>query len=669
MTLKSNKKKKNFTRREFIVASAVTSISFSMSLYGCSKKHDAKPSPQPGTSQLKITNVSIPANMNVKPGSDITITAKGFAEGDKIIFTSANGTAYAMDVKAVTDQYATITIPESMPDNKYTITVTRGIKSAMLGSSTVNLVFNANIPDKNGMTVKGTMYAAGVGLANVVVSDGINVTKTDNDGIYYLPSAKKAGYVFVSFPENYEVASEGSAPLFFKRLTTAATEVEVKDFALTPVNNNKHVVLALADMHLANRNNDIQQFQNGFLADANQLIQSYKNSGTKVYALTLGDMTWDGYWYTNNYALPEYLGLMNKINTQVFSAMGNHDNDPYVANDWNAENKFRSVIGPTYYSFNLGKVHYIVLDDTQYINTSGSNGNVGSRNYNATIVSDQMEWLKKDLATIQDKSTPIAIIMHIQLNGNPQLNTNGTEKSTLRLSNAAEFMSALNGFSKVHILSGHTHINYAYENSASLMEHNTAAVCATWWWTGKNGYAGNHICKDGSPGGYGVWEVENADLKWQYKSIGYEQNYQFRAYDLNKVHITAAAHAPKSTDTALAKYAAEYATANNNNEILINVWGYDTKWKVEVTEDGNPTPLTVTRVYTLDPLHIISYSALRLNAGATPTEDFVTTKTAHMFKAKASRPDSTVIIKITDRFGRVYTENMVRPKAFTYTMR
>ncbi|WP_218565308.1 metallophosphoesterase N-terminal domain-containing protein [Sphingobacterium multivorum] len=41
------------------------------------------------------------------------------------------------------------------------------------------------------MTVKGVVYANGVGVANVVVSDGFEVTMTDAAGIYYLPSSKK----------------------------------------------------------------------------------------------------------------------------------------------------------------------------------------------------------------------------------------------------------------------------------------------------------------------------------------------------------------------------------------------------------------------------------------------------------------------------------------------
>jgi hypothetical protein len=82
---------------------------------------------------------------------------------------------------------------------------------------------------------------------------------------------------------------------------------------------------------------------------------------------------------------------------------------------------------------------------------------------------------------------------------------------------------------------------------------------------------------------------------------------------------------------------------------------------VEVTENG--TPLTVTKVTAKDPLHMIAYPAKRWNAGKEPT--FNTGNTTHFFKVKASAPNTTLSIKVTDRFGNVYTEEMTRPKAFT----
>ncbi len=524
---------------------------------------------------------------------------------------------------------------------------------------------NNYLPDIAGMTVKGTVQCNGVGVPGVVVSDGVLVTTTDARGIYYLPSSKTKGFVFISVPGGYEVATVNTIlPVFYQAFKAEPSVVETMNFTLTKADNDKHVVLAIGDMHLANRNNDISQFQKGFLPDAGETISRYRQLGYKVYGLTLGDMTWDSYWYTNQYSFAQYLSVMKNINIPVFHTMGNHDNNPYVAADWAAEADFRASLGPTYYSFNLGKVHYIVLDNVEYVNNGGAEGKVGERNYNKVIAADQIAWLKKDLATITDKNTPVILAMHIHMNSNPS----ASETASLNLTNAADLIDCFSGFSNVNVLTGHTHICYAYENSSSLMEHNSGAVCATWWWTGKNGYAGNQVCKDGAPGGYAIWKFNNTDYQWLYKAIGYDESYQFRAYDLNQVHITAVDYAPAATDALLYSYAGAYATKNTGNEILVNVWGYDKRWKVELFENGT-TPLAVTRVKEKDPLHIISYEALRLNAGATPTADFCTTASAHLFKARASGAASPVLIKVTDRFGNVYTEMMTRPKALTVYMK
>jgi hypothetical protein len=45
------------------------------------------------------------------------------------------------------------------------------------------------------------------------------------------------------------------------------------------------------------------------------------------------------------------------------------------------------------------------------------------------------------------------------------------------------------------------------------------------------------------------------------------------------------------------------------------------------------------------------------------------TDNTHMFRAAASSPNSTLEIKVTDSFGRVYSETMERPKAFNCAMR
>lgn len=659
----------NQTRRKFIKLSGLTTLAsvggFGLTLLNCVSNDEASIDEN---NDFNISGISIPSTIDVTREGQITLTGKGFKVGDTIAFVSStNQNSFSGTVIEVTENTFTFSIPANFESGSYKVSVLRDTNTLLLGNILFNVIANTNIPDVAGKNIKGVVYCNGEGIANVTVSDGYEVTITDEHGRYYLYSLKKTGFVFISVPGNYEVTNVGNAPQFFKRVSKSTETVEQKDFSLLPVNNNNHVVLPLADWHLANRNNDLEQFTTKVLPDINATIDKYSSNGTKVYALTLGDLTWDAYWYNTNFGLNDYVPYMNKVNAPVFNLIGNHDNDPYYADDWEAENKYRDVIGPTYYSFNLGKVHYVVLDSVEYINSGASQGTIGSRNYNQRLTSDQINWLKKDLATITDKSTPIVLAMHTPLYKEPSLDGNGNQVNAIHLVNGTTLIDALSAFSTVHVLSGHIHVNFSVEEESHIMEHNTAALCATWWWTGRSGYANNHICKDGSPGGYGIWQINERDIKWHYKGVGFDEDYQFRTYDLNSIHITAANYAPNSTDTALADYADSYASPSTNNDVLINVWGYDTKWKVEVTENNNA--LNVLRVKEKDPLHIISYEALRLNAGAKPTSSFLTNKTPHFFKVTASAPDTTLVIKVTDRFGNVYTETMERPKALTLDMK
>lgn len=53
------------------------------------------------------------------------------------------------------------------------------------------------------------------------------------------------------------------------------------------------------------------------------------------------------------------------------------------------------------------------------------------------------------------------------------------------MSGGSTLVNYLKEFTNAHVITGHTHINYTIEPSDQLIEHNIAAVCATWWWTGK----------------------------------------------------------------------------------------------------------------------------------------------------------------------------------------
>ena len=345
--------------------------------------------------------------------------------------------------------------------------------------------------------------------------------------------------------------------------------------------------------------------------------------------------------------------------------MGNHDNDPYVQGDAPGQLSYCRTLGPNYYSFNLGKVHYVVLDDIDWINTGGSDGVLGSRDYNRVVSLAQMTWLAEDLAAVEDKTAPLVVCLHVQLYENYNASFANTAKMPSATGGTGALMNAVRDFSEVHFITGHTHHNSTMVINDKVIEHNTAAVCETWWWS--TFFSDRAICVDGSPAGYGIYTVNSTDVKWSYKGIGEPAGYQFRTYDMNTVKK----HLDNSTYKALL---AQYASRDNkgddygkvgDNVVYINVWNYDPAWKVEVREDGSL--LEVKRVFDRDPLHTITFDIPRVEAKYEANADWASCCSSHMFSVTASSPVSELEITVTDRFGNVYSERMKRPKAFVKT--
>ena len=142
-------------------------------------------------------------------------------------------------------------------------------------------------------------------------------------------------------------------------------------------------------------------------------------------------------------------------------------------------------------------------------------------------------------------------------------------------------------------------------------------------------------------------------------------DYQFRTYDRNQMEVTAEKWVPKVSEEKTATfntYNGTWKAASTDNYVYLNVWDYDPSWTIDITENG--VKLDVVRLgVTYDPLHLVAYTAVRL--GNDNSTSFATSGTYHMFRVKASAPDTTLEIKVKDRFGNVYTESMKRPKPFT----
>lgn len=569
---------------------------------------------------------------------------------DKILLGDPTGEMHTCDIIETSSKNFTIALYEGMSSGLYNIYIQRGDTKKKAGSMTVNVTYNvsAEIEVKDGNNVYGVVSCDGRGIADVVVSDGVEVVTTDGDGVYQFRSQKKHKYVFVSVPSGYEAMSEGVLPKFHTQLVKGVSEAERVDFPLVEVDGQEnHTMLVFGDMHLADRTNDRSQFA-AFTADVNEYLAA--NQGDKVYGLTLGDMTWELYWISNSYGFDEYVSEINNIRgLQIFHTMGNHDNEMEATGDFNPEIQFKKKLSPTYYSFNIGKVHYIVLDDI-LANYDGTD----KRAYADEITSEQMEWLKKDLSYVST-SVPLVVASHAPVYG---------DGGGYSLNNAAALEALLSSYSKVHIFTGHSHKMYNIDKLADkhIFEHNAGAVCATWWWSGKE--SGIHVAQDGAPGGYSVVDIAGTEFSWQFKGTDYDIDHQFRTYDRNSIALKAATYTPSANDGKKAEFettAADWVNPSDANEVYFNIWNYDPSWTIEVTENGKK--LSWEKVSMRDPLHLVAYNAARLNKNAGLS--FGTSVTKHIFKVTASSATSTLEFKVTDRFGNVYTETMNRPKEFS----
>ena len=609
--------------------------------------------------------LNIPGTIMVDSGNmEVSLRVVGGnlpVASDKIEFTGMSGTVVC-DISSITDRYVYVVLPDGFENGEYEVYVSRGSQRKLLGETSIFINdAESGVEIDEGTTVYGYVTCDGTGVPGVVVSDGVEVVTTDEKGFYQIASEKKWGYVFISVPSGYEVPSEGILPQFHRYLKSEANVIENANFTLTAVSSqDQFKILMLGDMHLANRTGDLSQFSE-FTSEVNDYVNA--RSGEKIYAITLGDMTWDLYWYSNLYYFPEYLATMNSAisNLQVFHTMGNHDNDFKTYSDFDAAFKYVRDIAPTYYSFNIGKVHFIVLDDIDCDKYDGTN----SRNYIKTISNEQLEWLRKDLSYV-DKSTPLIVTMHAQV-----FYPSGSGfKIDHDQTNTAELFNILDGY-KVHFVTGHTHMSFnvvpeeSVTGGRDFFEHNAGSICASWWWSGHL-TPGVHISPDGTPGGYSIWNINGTDMQWIYKSTGFSEDYQFRSYDLNNVKFSYD-DVPNLKDESVKKDFKKYIDSypgQSDNAVLINIWNWNPHWKLEVTDEHGAS-LEYEEVWAYDPLHIAALSVKRFNSNIDSAPNFITEDFPHFFKVMADSPDTDLTIKVSDEFGHTWVENMERPKAFS----
>lgn len=266
--------------------------------------------------------------------------------------------------------------------------------------------------------------AGGAPVAGVSVSDGKHVVKTDADGNFELRGWYETHFITVTAPAGY------LAQTYYIR---ADKKTESYDFTLT----KSEIPAGAAHSFLQISDSEIGEKGTG------EWLAHVKQVGAETDAAFLihtGDICYED-------GLKRHIRDMNTetMGLPVYYCIGNHD---YVDGKY-GEELFESIYGPTWYSFEVGNVHYIVTP----FGPGGDKASCYSKK-------DCWRWLKNDLDNTDD-SMKVVIFNH---------NTPWTDDYVLEFDGKTLDLKAHNLLAWAF---GHYHYNYV-EDSNGIMNISTA---------------------------------------------------------------------------------------------------------------------------------------------------------------------------------------------------
>ncbi len=316
-----------------------------------------------------------------------------------------------------------------------------------------------------------------IGVKDVVISDQVTISRTNADGFYQLESTASLGYFFVSQPNGYLL--KGS---YWKSIPKETTELTT-DFALVPSPVGK----GFSFLHASDTHISLPTMARM------QKLKHLADSLKPAFVLITGDLIKDALRVSEKEATSLYelyLAEIAKFSVPVYSVPGNHEifgierHKSLVSETHPLYGKkmFRSYLGPDYYSFNYGGVHFVGLNSVDYHDLW----------YYGHLDSTQLKWLAKDISTLSPEN-PVVTFNHIPLYsggtsldefreeepGSSLININGKKYYRHIVSNANEVISIMKNNSYPLALGGHHHFSQQFTYDAVGQRtrfHQTAAV-------------------------------------------------------------------------------------------------------------------------------------------------------------------------------------------------
>ena len=360
----------------------------------------------------------------------------------------------------------------------------------------------------------------GEAVAGAVISDGTLCVQTNAEGYYQMKSnLASARFVTISVPGDYKLPFRRSIPQNFKRIPRHAKAVSA-NFVLEKREKSvdKYTVVMIGDPQIKGIKVDSAAYKlkNVIYPDIVTLKESKASSEGEFFAINLGDLV-----FNDMTKMDDYVKIIADSQVPMIHVIGNHDYDQTTFYESKLGTMhFEEYLTPSYYSFNIGKVHYVMVNDISFARKTFKN------KYRIGLENWHYKWLERDLSFVPKDHT-IVICGHAQLF---RIYTGRDVDCKGNLS-YARYSKLLSQYARVYAWSGHYHYNFGYDYKASdnKLLQNITSICVTRACGGL--HCNRDLNNDGTPNGYMVMEVDGDNFEWYYKSIGHDRNYQMRVYE------------------------------------------------------------------------------------------------------------------------------------------
>ncbi len=384
--------------------------------------------------------------------------------------------------------------------------------------------------DKNGNGVRDTGER---GLSNVLVSNGVEVAATDKAGRYSIPVTEDC-IVFVIKPSGWmtPLAVGGTIPRFYcihKPAGSPAMEYAGVpptgplppsiDFPLHRQREPKRFqVICFGDT----QTRDAEEVD--FLT--HDILEGLVGAGA-AFGITLGDNV-----FNDLTVFEPLLPALSCMGIPWRCVPGNHDHNHDAPTVESTDDTFERFLGPSYYAFNYGPVHFIVLNDIRH--------DAGQDEYHGGLGPRQMAFVRNDLAHVSPEKL-VVLLMHIPITG---------------LDDRQELYALLKRFPQTFSISAHTHTQqHVFVDAAQGWPQETphhhlihATACGSWW-GGVFDERGIPITpmSDGAPNGYSIITFDHAKYSVEFRAAHEAPDYQMNIWMPERI---AAAEVPAAQPIA-----------------------------------------------------------------------------------------------------------------------